>query len=648
MTGARRRTPGPSTTTHAAGRAFERAGLAARVAPFALTGAIALVLGIPAIGSEDRAWLAIAAATAGMTLVLGIGLPWSRLPRWVEIVPPLLYVLAVVSLRHAGGGSLSGFGPLFLVPILWLALYGTRWQLGVALGAVTFALAIPILLVGGADYPPSEWRRLLIIVGVGATLGLIVQNLVRKVRAGEASAIAAREAAVEQRDVTEALLLAASDAVVSFDRSGTIVAANLAAATLVGRSDLVGRDLFETLVPEPQRARLRRGLTLLAAGQDVPTADARFEAELRRADGSLVPVEVVVARIEGPHGLRIHAFVRDLTTRRDAERAAREHVEDLDRLLAVARDIEHDAGADARSAICAAARDLARADFVLFYTKDGDDGHLVVTGAAGDGAPIDVVLDPQRSVASTVLETGRPIESLDLVADPRVDHALAREMGVGAAYWLPVGRDMRTLGVLVAYWRQPLAALPERTIALLGLFAAQAAAAIERADLLGRLALLARTDALTGAANRRTLDDELGVAIADARRSGRPLSIAMLDLDHFKAFNDEHGHQRGDDLLRDAVRAWRAQLRPTDTLARYGGEEFLVVLPSTDAEASVVVADRLRAALPAGVSASVGVATWDGVEEAAPFIARADAALYEAKAAGRARTVASARTKPDA
>jgi diguanylate cyclase (GGDEF)-like protein len=116
----------------------------------------------------------------------------------------------------------------------------------------------------------------------------------------------------------------------------------------------------------------------------------------------------------------------------------------------------------------------------------------------------------------------------------------------------------------------------------------------------------------------------------------------MLDLDHFKRYNDTHGHQGGDDLLRSAVAAWQAELRPNDTLARYGGEEFLAVLPATDAAAAMVVAERLRGALPDHVTASAGTATWDPGETPAALIARADAALYQAKAAGRARTVASA------
>jgi diguanylate cyclase (GGDEF)-like protein len=115
-----------------------------------------------------------------------------------------------------------------------------------------------------------------------------------------------------------------------------------------------------------------------------------------------------------------------------------------------------------------------------------------------------------------------------------------------------------------------------------------------------------------------------------------------MDLDHFKAFNDRHGHQAGDRFLVNAARRWTAELRPMDTIARYGGEEFLVLLPGCDVGTAMVIANRLREAVPERQTCSVGVAQWDGVESTASLVARADAALYAAKAAGRDKTMAAA------
>jgi diguanylate cyclase (GGDEF)-like protein len=150
-----------------------------------------------------------------------------------------------------------------------------------------------------------------------------------------------------------------------------------------------------------------------------------------------------------------------------------------------------------------------------------------------------------------------------------------------------------------------------------------------------KLQALARIDELTGLPNRRGWAAELTAAIERARRDGNPLSVAMLDLDHFKRFNDEYGHPAGDRLLKGAAAAWSEQLRVGDQLARYGGEEFILLCPGADAETATDVLGRLRAVTPAGQAFSAGVASWDGVETSDELVARADQTLYQAKDAGR-------------
>lgn len=153
----------------------------------------------------------------------------------------------------------------------------------------------------------------------------------------------------------------------------------------------------------------------------------------------------------------------------------------------------------------------------------------------------------------------------------------------------------------------------------------------------------ARSDPLTGLLNRRGFDFQLDFAMALARRSGRPLSVLVIDVDHFKRINDQHGHDMGDAVLRTLARAFRMRLRESDVLARMGGEEFLALLPDTTADAAVVIAEQLRELLAATpmahgepVTASVGVATLRGTTDtAAAMLRRGDEALYEAKGAGR-------------
>jgi diguanylate cyclase (GGDEF)-like protein len=148
---------------------------------------------------------------------------------------------------------------------------------------------------------------------------------------------------------------------------------------------------------------------------------------------------------------------------------------------------------------------------------------------------------------------------------------------------------------------------------------------------------LVRVDELTGLPNRRAWSAELPLAIERARRDGRALSVGLLDLDHFKRFNDQYGHPAGDGLLKQASGAWNGCLRAGDQLARYGGEEFIVLLPGVDLASAKHALERLRTVTPQGESFSAGLAAWDGQETSDALIDRADAALYKAKSDGRNR-----------
>jgi diguanylate cyclase (GGDEF)-like protein/PAS domain S-box-containing protein len=164
----------------------------------------------------------------------------------------------------------------------------------------------------------------------------------------------------------------------------------------------------------------------------------------------------------------------------------------------------------------------------------------------------------------------------------------------------------------------------------------------EREELLGRMEAMARTDPLTGLPNRRSWDEEVRLAMARAQRQDQPLALAMVDLDRFKAYNDAHGHPAGDALLAEAAASWRVAVRVTDFLARYGGEEFALLLPDCPPDEAAAVVDRLRAATPEDQTCSAGIACWDGSETPEELVARADAALYEAKSGGRDRIVTAA------
>lgn len=160
--------------------------------------------------------------------------------------------------------------------------------------------------------------------------------------------------------------------------------------------------------------------------------------------------------------------------------------------------------------------------------------------------------------------------------------------------------------------------------------------------LMRQLHALARTDDLTGVANRRAWTELLRHELATARRSQQPVSVAILDLDHFKHYNDAHGHPAADRLLRSTVAAWESVLRETDVLGRWGGDEFVLLLPSCDAGCAVFVIERLRTAAPE-TSFSAGLIEATPESTAESIIAEADIALYQAKRNGRMATAVSGR-----
>jgi two-component system, cell cycle response regulator len=163
-----------------------------------------------------------------------------------------------------------------------------------------------------------------------------------------------------------------------------------------------------------------------------------------------------------------------------------------------------------------------------------------------------------------------------------------------------------------------------------------------------QIVALTLIDPLTGLGNRRRFDQALATEISRTRRTGETLCAFMADFDHFKSVNDDFGHEAGDELLVAFAEMLRRQMRAAEVVARIGGEEFVVLMPHTDLEQGMAIAERIRGmttavridAMPRGVTASFGVAELAVGEEGSVFMRRVDKALYEAKHSGRDRVVA--------
>ncbi len=297
-------------------------------------------------------------------------------------------------------------------------------------------------------------------------------------------------------------------------------------------------------------------------------------------------------------------------------------------------------GESAAPAICEAATEVSRASGASLWEPTADGTGLHAT-AATEPALVgrSVLLSGQPSGAIHVFNTRKPYFVDDARGETGVDQELVERLGVRSVLFQPILRDGNPLGVLVVYWSESIGEVRDDVGPVMTLLATEASIAIERADLLARLERAARTDDLTGLPNRRAWDEHIGREVARAKRLGSPLCVAMLDLDHFKDYNDRFGHQAGDRFLKETAAAWQSHTRRSDFIARYGGEEFAIAMVDCDLEEASEALELLRALTPEGASSSAGVALWDGSEAEAELVARADAALYEAKRGGRDQVV---------
>jgi diguanylate cyclase (GGDEF)-like protein len=277
------------------------------------------------------------------------------------------------------------------------------------------------------------------------------------------------------------------------------------------------------------------------------------------------------------------------------------------------------------TALCQAAKDAATEAANASLWEPSRDGRALVARAATDSAT--------RGRSVYFIESGSPL--LDTFASGEQRFV----PGAEAQLLQPLILDTAIVGVLAIAWDSDHDEPSEELRQMIRLLSLEGALALERAETLARLERVARTDDLTGLANRRAWDEHLSREIARATRNGTPLAIALLDLDHFKQYNDVHGHPAGDRLLKQVAAGWGRAIRATDILARYGGEEFAVALPGTTQEEAVSTLERMRDEMPEEQRVSAGLVFWDGSEDEVTLVNRADRALYAAKAAGRDRVL---------
>ncbi len=470
----------------------------------------------------------------------------------------------------------------------------------------------------------------------GASLGALAASV--DVTEHRAAAALLRESEQRHRTVVDGV----RDTVFQTDLEGrwTFLGGGLESATGHRPADLVGRPCWDLVHPEDRIAHARAFGPLIVGEVDF----VRHRHRVVTASGAVRWAEVRAQLLRGEDGApdSIAGVIEDVTDEHRAQQCGAAERAVLDLLSGA-----HDTASAMPSILEALCRHLDW-DLAELWTPDDDGDRLVVTGGwRRDRGPRsafelragELSFEMGDGLPGQAWAQRRPVWSPDMSADERLPRrAEAAASGLRSAMALPIAKGQEPLAVVLFVSRERREPAPgmER---LLESIASHIAQFVERAQLLTQLRSTARTDPLTGLANRRAWDDELARELVRSRRYGGRLCLAMLDLDHFKRFNDARGHQSGDRLLADVARAWTALVRPTDTVARYGGEEFALLLPHCDTETAEAIVARLLEAVPGGQTASCGIAEWDGDESGEALTARADAALYMATRAGRARAV---------
>ncbi len=449
-------------------------------------------------------------------------------------------------------------------------------------------------------------------------------------------------------DVVQSVIDHAHEAFIAMDAGGFVIDWNPEAQRTFGWSpeEAVGEVLADLIIPPRYRDAHWVGLRHYLDTGEGSLLGKRLELSAIDRSGREFPIELTITLQPGPSAPRFCAFLHDISERRVSERLLRaQHA--ITSVFAEAQST-----GEAMSGVLAGLGEALELQLGTWWSYEDDKQLLncreVWRGEPGmapefEQASLELELARGVGLPGRVWASGKPAWTADLAADPSFPRSRAAgRAGLHASVCAPIFSDQQFRGA-IEFFSAQIGEPDEAIREILSTIATQIGGFIglldERSELIAKLERLALTDELTDLPNRRAWQQSLERELALARRHGQPLCIAMLDLDHFKRYNDANGHQAGDGLLREVAQTWRAQLRSSDILARYGGEEFSLLLSSWPIEMAETALERVRAATPQGQTCSAGLAAFDGSESGEELFARADAAMYEAKTSGRNRIV---------
>ena len=484
------------------------------------------------------------------------------------------------------------------------------------------------------------------------------EPIVRQLGAAGGAAIEAARAydrARSARNFLDRILEESNDAIVQFDVRGSVVSWNKGAERIFGltRAEALGQLFYELpIIPLDRREDIRELLSRVGRGEQVHV----FEVECRQPDGSRLEVLLSASPARDREGkiVGLVAFSKDISEQKKQTEQLQRQNRNLMAMRDVIRSLSREVGFGAISNKgLEKLLEVLNVDVGRLYVYDAADGMLQNVAQRGflpegtdpvsvrtDGSGAEGPLTAAVAYRQTMLTT----EGTDVNLErPYFAHRSADDVSTVLTKPLTIGEDIMGVVQVVAFDHRRFSADDQ---SIFHAVADELAVALRQARLLEESARMAITDPLTGLYNYRFTQDVLRKRLSEARRRKRPLSLVMVDIDGLQDFNERHGREFGDVVLRQFGSILLASVRISDVVARYGGDEFVVLLPETQLSDAVMLAERMAVRIAEAdwpskdgdltITASLGVASYpEAGTQMQMLLKAADTALYRAKQAGR-------------
>lgn len=437
----------------------------------------------------------------------------------------------------------------------------------------------------------------------------------------------------------------AQDAIIMIDNNGDISFWNQAAEKIFGYAadEAIGRNLHSLIIPENNLEAFKRGFKQFQATGNGSVIGKSCEFDALRKNGETFAVELSLSSVKIQDKWNAIGIVRDITKRKQAEEDLKQRQLELSILYnvssAVSKTIEMDKLFDI------ILNKLTEFETFKVEKKAGillvEDSRMEL--AAHLGHP-NSFLELHKNMTTADCLCGLAARTGEIIISSNSEfdcnHTIRYPgMNPHGHIIVPLKVRARVVGVLYLY-TPPDVVIDENKIDILSSLGSLIGIAIDNAKLYEETKSYSLHDPLTGLSNRRMMQMVFDKSLAQAKRSNNPFSVILMDLDHFKKYNDTFGHAAGDELLVKFAKLIIRKMRQIDLAFRYGGEEFLVLLPDTDVNMAFKAAERVRKAVENDltITVSLGVASYEkGIEREEDLIKIADKALYKAKEKGRNR-----------